>query len=61
MKSINGLKFDPISGINTGVDLFAMVGPVFAMPRMARVSRREKTPNRIRIIAVRMMGTSKSP
>jgi hypothetical protein len=32
MNSINGLDFDPISRINTGIDVFAMVGPVSAMP-----------------------------
>jgi hypothetical protein len=44
MESINGLKFDPIGGINTAVDVFArvgMVGMVSAMP--GRMARRRKT------------------
>ena len=33
--SINGLDFDPVSWINTGVDVFARAGSVSAMPGMA--------------------------
>jgi len=35
IKSINRLDFGPISGINTGVDVFARAGPVSTMPGMA--------------------------
>jgi hypothetical protein len=40
MRSINRLKFNPISMINTGVDVFArVVGPVVS----GRMARRKKT------------------
>jgi hypothetical protein len=32
IKSINGLDFEPISRINTVVDVFSRTGPVSAMP-----------------------------
>jgi len=57
MKSFNRLKIDPISGINTGVDVIARVGPVTATP--GRMARRMKTPRRIIIIIE--MGMSKPP
>ena len=41
MKSFNGINFVPITGINTAVDVFVMVGPVSAMPGVRRMARRK--------------------
>ena len=41
MKSFNRIKFVPITGINTAVDVFVTVGPVSAMPGVRRMARRK--------------------
>jgi hypothetical protein len=42
IRSVNGLDFEPISRINTGVDVVTRAGPVSAMPgmMMARMAGR---------------------